>query len=340
MKTKIIEAIRKNSNSIPFDKFMEMALYDPEHGYYTKSKTKVGKSGDFYTSVVVSPIFGEVIADKIQTESEKHNIPITICELGAGTGMLAKSIFSKLDDKIERYIAIERSPFHQKLIREHAPKVEILNSIDELDEFTGIIISNEFFDALPTKVAQFNHGEWHEVCVTEKDNELEFIHKTATGDCLKFINRIELEAIENRRIEVPLEMIRVYENIAHKLKQGTIISIDYGVRNHEIRMNGSIRGFENHHIVEDVLDAPGEIDITYNVLFDALAKSGEKYGLETVQISKQNEFLIENGILELLEEHKDSNPFSEKSRRNRAIIQFISSESFSNYFYVLEQRKF
>lgn len=343
MKNKIIETIKEKNDFIPFDTFMRIALYDQDSGYYTKNKTKVGAQGDFYTSVSVSPVFGEVLSNKILTETVQNELPLVICELGAGTGMLAQVIQRELGDKIEKYIAVESSPFHRKQIEENAPGVEVLGSLDELTTFSGIIISNEFFDALPTKVAEFRNGCWNEVGVTVVESELMYTSIPATGECLDCIHFMNLDAVEGMRIEVPLEMFNVYGTLCRKLVTGSILSIDYGVSGDEFlnpnRLEGSLRGFKDHQLVHNVLEYPGEMDITYNVPFDILSKYGELGGMKTINLMKQNKFLVENGILELLSEHQDSNPFSKESKRNRAIIQFISSESLSNYFYVLEQRK-
>lgn len=353
MKNKIIDRINCYSNRfLPMDEFIKMALYDSEKGYYTKSEPKIGRDGDFYTSISVSPIFGEVLAKWIFKKMQDDSFSPIICELGAGTGQLAIAIIEglKKSDLIEKdfqYIAVEGSPYHRRLIEEKTNSygfVKILSSIEQLESFKGVVISNEFFDAFPVKVAMYQNGNWMEVGVTEKEGHLIESKKPASTEIITFITRIGLHTPnENQRIEIPFAYLDVYSKICEKLKKGTILSIDYGMINDDLqkleRMNGSLRGFYKHKLIECILDKPGEVDITSNVLFDELVKQGEKVGFETVSLMKQNEFLIENGILDLLVEHQDRDPFSEKSRRNRSIIQFINDGDISSYFYALEQRK-
>jgi SAM-dependent MidA family methyltransferase len=334
------------------DEFIKMALYDNEHGYYTKAKPKIGRNGDFYTSVSVSPVFGEVLAKWIIKRFQEDSCSPNVCELGAGTGLLAISIIERLKNLNQipddfQYIIVEGSPFHRSLIEEKTKEykfVKILSSYEQLKNFNGVIFSNEYFDAFPVKVALYQNGSWLEIGVTEKEGYLIETTRLASNEMKNFILGLGLNTpFENQQIEIPFAYLEAYRGICEKIKKGTILSIDYGMINNDLqcleRINGSLRGFHKHRLIECILNNPGEVDITSNVLFDELAKHGESVGFETVRLKKQNEFLIENGILDLLVEHQDQDPFTEKSRRNRSIIQFVIDGDISSYFYVLEQRK-
>ena len=353
MKSKIIKQINNDRERfLPMDDFIELSLYDTENGYYTKSQTKIGREGDFYTSVSVSPVFGEVLAKWINKRFREHAYPPTICELGAGTGQLAVAIIEGLQKlnfmtKDFHYILIEGSPYHRQLIKEKTKKydfVKILSSLEQLEEFEGIILSNEFFDAFPVKVAVNQDGIWKELGVTEKEGKLIETTREASVEITSFVEKIGLKnRFPNQRFEIPVAYLDAYKYICTKLKRGVILSIDYGMLNSDVqfseRIKGSLRGFNKHQLVENILDNPGEVDITSNVLFEELAKQGEEIGFTTFSLKKQNEFLLENGILDLLIEHQDRDPFSEKSRRNRSIIQFIHTGDISSFYYVLEQMK-
>jgi len=345
MKAKIINKIQQSANRfIPFDQFMEMALYDSEAGYYTKSQTKIGKEGDFYTSVSASPIFAEIIAKWI-IEQVKSGIPPYIVELGGGTGELAQTIMQKLQNDLQHfhYVIVESSPFHQSLIRTKLPTVEIIPSLDQLPEFAGIVISNEFFDALPVKAVIFQNGQWHELGVTVENNDLQETAILADQSLIEMIKRLGITAPHNhQRLELPLVMNQVYNTLCHKIGHGVILTIDYGMKNESLllpeRKQGSIRGFYQHQLIDNIYQNPGQIDITSNVLFDELIRIGEAVHFETMSFTSQRQFLLDQNIFSLLEEHRDTDPFSHASKRNRAIMQFIIGD-FSQYFHTLIQRK-
>jgi SAM-dependent MidA family methyltransferase len=350
---KIIKQINSDPERfLPMDNFIEIALYDSEMGYYTKTQAKIGREGDFYTSVSISPVFGEVLAKWIIKKVLEHGLPPTICELGAGTGQLAVAIIEGLQKlnyttKDLHYIIIEGSPYHRTLIKEKTKNydfIKILSSLEQLEEFNGIIFSNEFFDAFPVKVAIHQDGIWKELGVTERQGKLIETSREAAIEIATFIEKIGLKnPSSNQRLEIPMNYLDAYKYICTKLKRGVILTIDYGMLNSDVqfseRINGSLRGFNKHQLVDNILDNPGLVDITSNVLFEELAKHGEEIGFTTFSLKKQNEFLLENGILDLLVEHQDRDPFSEKSRRNRSIIQFIHTGDISSYYYVLEQMK-
>ncbi len=346
MKATIIKEIKKFENEMmPFDEFMAMALYHP-NGYYTKMQTKIGRAGDFFTSVSVSPVFGEVIAKWIVRKIRDDHLPAHIVELGAGNGQMARQIIQVLERELPdfRYTVVESSPYHQQLIREAAPNARIVSSLEALTAVEGVILSNEFFDALPVKLVCFTGEVWEEVCVTVQGEELAECTRPVDSELAAWIAALDIpKPAIGQRIESPLEMVRVYKTICQRLRRGHILSIDYGMFTEDLRLperrNGSLRGFYQHQLIENVLLYPGEMDITANVLIDQLAACGASCGLTTTQISKQRQFLLDHGILELLTEHHDPNPFSQVSKRNRAIIQFISSGDMSDFFYVLEQKR-
>src|SRR6267143_2759406 len=150
------------SGPIPFARFMELALYCPESGYYDRFANTVGKSGDFYSSVSVGPLFGELLAfqfarwiEEVKLESPR------VLEAGAHDGRLAVEILDRLGlakpglfGKLEYWI-LEPSPRRQewqkRTLKSLAAKVRWFYSWDDLPQtgVRGVIFSNELLDALP-----------------------------------------------------------------------------------------------------------------------------------------------------------------------------------------------
>src|SRR5262249_39818346 len=160
---------------------MQAALYSPELGYYNTHRRKIGVEGDYYTSSNVHEAFGAVFANALfemwASESANDSPNLDIVEFGPGSGQLAHDIVSTLQSEHPttfdnlRYVLVETSPVlqnvqHDKLIdfREHVR----WSSLDELtnNPIKGIVLSNEFIDALPVHRARFSDGCIQELYVT------------------------------------------------------------------------------------------------------------------------------------------------------------------------------
>jgi SAM-dependent MidA family methyltransferase len=165
----------------------------------------------------------------------------------------------------------------------------------------------------------------------------------ANPDILRFLQESKLALKDKQRIEVPLEMEKMLETIARTLSKGLVVTADYGYSNEEwhesSKAQGSLRGYYHHQMFHDVLQHPGEMDITTHIHFDSLIQKGEQVGLNWLSKLRQDDFLVKAGILEELANHYDPNPFSEVSKRNRAIRSLIMPSGISAYFHILIQQK-
>lgn len=138
-------------------------------------------------------------------------------------------------------------------------------------------------------------------------------------------------------------MTNLIGSISNILTKGIILTVDYGYTNKEwmdpIHRNGSLRGYYRHQLINDILQHFGDMDITSHVHFDALIEMGENSGLSFIDKLRQDEFFLSIGILNELQNHYDSNPFSEKSKQNRAIRSLIMPSGLSPSFQAVLQHK-
>lgn len=341
---------------LDYAQFMEEVLYHPVHGYYMKDKEKVGAKGDFITSSNIHDIYGKIFAKLLIHYFHEANILPVLIEIGGGNGRFAAQLLTEVEridpllfDKLE-YIMVETSPFHISLQRKAIPRsarVTYCRSIDEIpkEKHNGVIFSNELFDALPVHVVECVSGEIQEVFVT-MDNESNLVEtriplvNPAISDYLTFH---DLTLVEGQRLEVPLAMIAYAKMLSKKLGKGSIITVDYGYRFsdlvHEERKGDSLRGYFKHTMVTDPLLHPYDMDLTTHVHLDALEKVFLEQRLDHICTMRQGEFLVAAGILDYLQENQDPNPFSEKSKQNRAIRSLIMDSSWSNSFHVLVHEK-
>ncbi|MEH7224571.1 SAM-dependent methyltransferase [Bacillus sp. JJ1566] len=353
------EIIQSSSDKkITYEQYMNTVLYHEEKGYYMKDMEKVGKKGDFITTSNISTIFGKLFAAIFHKLISLEKVSPIICEIGGGNGRFAKAVLDELKNSFTdsylkiTYIMIESSPYHRRLQHELLPigeKVIQYRSIDEAKKnfpvLNGILFSNELFDAFPVRVVEKQKDTLYEVKITlNKEEQLcEILEPLTDERIIHYLNFNTIKLANGQRFEVPLQMLCYLEELNTFLENTVIFTVDYGYTNEEwmepARRKGSLRGYYKHHLIDNPLEHPGEMDLTTHIHFDTLILKGTKLGLEFVKKLRQDEFLIEAGILTFLQDNFDSNPFSEKSKQNRAIRSLIMDGGMSAAFHILIQQK-
>lgn len=335
---------------ISYADYIQQALYHSEYGYYMKDAEKIGPGGDFITTSNVSDIYGRTISKWFHQMAGKYKLPFHVCEIGGGNGRFAKAFLDEwnlnADERIHYYI-FETSPYHRKLQKEQIVFSEHIRQIDSWNEiapFCGLIFSNELFDALPVHVVENVNDQLHEIMVTIKDGKLaETAVPLTNRDISLFLEESGLSLSNGQRIEIPLQMEQMIKSISAVLDKGFVLTADYGYTDEEwqepMRRDGSLRGYYRHSLINNVLEHPGEMDITSHIHFDSLIRLGEKEGLNFHFMMRQDEFLLSAGILQELENHYDPNPFSPVSKRNRAIRSLITPSGMSAAFHLILQGK-
>ncbi|WP_232698359.1 class I SAM-dependent methyltransferase [Brevibacillus daliensis] len=354
--------IFQESHMISFATFMENCLYHHEWGYYRKRLDKVGKNGDFFTSSHVHQIFGEVLADSfLLSFTEIASKKPVLLELGGGTGRLMQQVLTRIREcepsiyQNLEVIMVEISPFHIECQKESLESFDIpirwYSSVQEAalqEEFEGIIFSNEYFDAFPVHLLEKQAAKWHEIGVTclEENDEPVFQEKTMPVSLItnQLNDRLPTHLPDGMRIEWQDGIEEVIEALGTMLKRGRIITIDYGDEEgelyHESRKNGTLVCYYQHQMNEEPFMRVGEQDITAHVNFTRIREWGEKIGLHTVEYQRQDQFLIQNGILEKAQAHQDRDPFTSKAmKQNRAISQLLLPGGLGGLFRVLIQEK-
>jgi SAM-dependent MidA family methyltransferase len=276
--TPLAEILRdeiRREGPISFRRFMQAVLYDPDHGYYTRAHDPFGKHGDFYTAEQLQPVFGILIAARIRMLYEDMGAPpeFTIVELGAGRGEMADA-FSAW-----RYVPVD------------------IASGTLPERFRGVVFSNEFFDALPVEVVRYHGGCFREQRVGWNDRFVWTDGAEARVELADYLRRYFPPPEEGASYEVNLEALGWMERIARALEEGFIITVDYGyTRAESVRFpQGTLMSYRRHQADEDVLDDPGERDITAHVCFTALQDCGSRLGLETVRFETLAQTLLAAG---------------------------------------------
>ncbi|MDB5052306.1 MAG: hypothetical protein JWM44_356 [Bacilli bacterium] len=351
---------QSEASLISFRQFMELCLYAPEYGYYTGTRSKVGKNGDFYTSSAIGGLFGEMlacfIAERIKVLAAAG---YEVVEWGGGTGQMAKQILDKIRNDFPdlygsiRYIVIERSEYHRSLqldlLQEHRKNI-IFWTPEEWKENGKrrhtFIFSNELLDAFPVFRVRQKSGQLYEIYVgwdeaMEVFYECEVICKTQS--ILEYLEHEGIELREGQWAEINVGAEQWIREIADWMEQGDLVTIDYGDVAAEIyaehRMQGTLLCYKDHRAYDNPYIHVGEQDITAHVNFSACIRAGMESGIQEWSLQTQREFLVEAGILSLLQNDDSRDPFSKTAKRNRAIRQLLLSDQMSELFKVLIQTK-
>jgi SAM-dependent MidA family methyltransferase len=294
------------TGSISFARFMEIALYCPKIGYYERSSSPVGQRGDYYTSVSVGPLFGELLACQFADwRSHLRSGALSITEAGAHDGQLALDILKALrrdyPDLPVQYGIVEPSTTRREWQRVKldvfAGQVTWFASLDDMPEVSGILFSNELLDAMPVHVLRWRGGQWLEAKVSVANGQLEWCEVALGHDLGQPAVPAELAPLlpDGFQIEVSPTARAWWQSAARKLRAGKLVTFDYGGEMKDLlspyRKPGTLRAYRRHQLVGDVLANPGEQDLTAHVNFDEIQRAGEGIGLKTERFSSQEEFL-------------------------------------------------
>jgi SAM-dependent MidA family methyltransferase len=293
---------------ISCERFIELALYHPRLGYYSKERLRVGRKGDFITNVSVGGLFGEILADQVVELWELLDRPpeFTIVEAGAETGELASDLLNRLS-LVESgvtwsYVIAEPNELKQVQQRQQLTgrSVRWVKRLDELALIAGIILGNELLDAIPARVVEFSEDQWREVCVTLKDNSFKCSLRPINDPRLTArIAKIPLPLPQPYRTEVNLAATDWINDAAKTLRRGFVLMIDYGYSRSDyyspLRTEGTLTAYRNQQRHENIFEEIGETDITAHVDFTAIAEAGLEAGCQLIGFADQHHFMVGAG---------------------------------------------
>lgn len=316
LQTLIANDIRHNSGWISFARYMELALYAPEVGYYSGGAAKLGKDGDFTTAPEITPLFGGALAHAAALLMQQ-SAP-QIMEFGAGSGRLAFDILTELAEmgvSLHRYLIVELSgelrARQERLLRKF-PQVRWLDKLPHA--FSGVVIGNEVLDAMPVHLLVKTDQGWKERGIgLSGPSARKFVYRERLCD-QRLIDLIP------EAVALPLGYVTEVHPAAAGFMQtlgamlcaghadsglgGAALLFDYGFPAHEYylpqRAQGTLMCHYRHHAHDDPLYLPGLQDITAHVNFTAMARAALDGGLDLLGYTSQAAFLLDAGIGDLL----------------------------------------
>ncbi len=342
---------------IPFVRFMELALYHPQFGYYMRAPEhtieRIGWRGDFYTSSDVHPILGQALAKQAAQMDRLLGQPdrFTVTEMGPGKGLLARHFlsacrrhFGSLFERLH-YVLIDRSPAMQTVQRRNldawSDQPNLMTWVDDLGKLapkgvTGLFLSNELIDSFPV----------HRIHVTAKGAEELWVdyHNGQFVECLgplssealaDQVRRIRADWPMGYRAEINLHALSWMKQVACLLNQGFALTIDYGHTAQDLyrpdRKGGTFLCYSRQSTNEEPFLRVGEQDMTAHVDFTTLALAGEEHGLRTTGFTNQMSFLMGLGVEQMIEHLEPDSP------EFKAAIHLLRPNGMGTTFKVLVQ---
>jgi NADH dehydrogenase [ubiquinone] 1 alpha subcomplex assembly factor 7 len=290
---------------MPVGQYMSLCLSHPEHGYYM-TRDPLGRSGDFTTAPEISQMFGELIGLWAAAAWRSMGSPtnVRLVELGPGRGTLMRDALRAAQSVSDFHAAvsvhlIEVSPAlarrQREMLNGFGVPIEWHQSLHEVPDGRLIVIANEFFDALPVYQAVKLENGWHERVV--EINRVGNIAFGASADPIASFEHIVPPRLRNASVGAYYEWRpdQLALELGRRLvrDQGAALVIDYG---HDESGLGETLQAVGEHAYADPLVAPGVVDLTAHVDFEALAHAVESMGVRTHGPLSQGEFLHRLGI--------------------------------------------
>jgi SAM-dependent MidA family methyltransferase len=302
---------------------MESALYDPEHGFY--SRPRAGATGDFVTSPHVSPVFGALVARQLGEAWDLLGAPdaFHVVEFAAGDGTLARQILEAAQGAPAfaaalRYSGVERTPGQRQALR--AAGIGAIDEHDPPTGLTGVVLANELLDNLPFRLARGLESGVEELLVgLDAEGALAFVPAAADEELASLAAGLE----EGSIAAVGREPQRWLVRAAATLERGWIVVFDYGGDGPRAPQT-----YRSHRTGDDLLRDPGSADLTAGVDLAALtAFARDELGLLVWGPVTQRDALLALGFGALAERDRRLTAEAREAGRHLEAVRRWSSRS-------------
>jgi len=349
----ICDEIRRGG-PIPFSRYMELCLYHPQLGYYSRPTEQFGKGGDFYTSSDVHAVFGRLLARQFEEMWRILGSPegIDLIELGPGRGLFACDVLDWSARqfphfaKALRYRLVEQSRGLRDRLQQQLSahiaigRAEVYESLEAASSAAGdviILFANEFFDALPVDIIDYRGA----VRVSEENGRFTERFVSPSPAELEFVDRYSVHPEPGERVEVSSKALDWTKRIAAVFhgRTGFAVVIDYGYTREEQlagRHRDTLMTYRQHRASPSPYEAPGEQDITAHVNFSAIQSAAAASGLRAAKLVTQSQFLIGIGeSTQFADAFRDCALPQEQAKVALQLRHLVSPEGMGETFQVL-----
>ena len=304
-------------SDLSFRDFMEVALYHPQFGYYSRSLPRVGKTSDFVTSPTLSPVFSFALSLLISEFVRNLTDGMySIVDIGCGDGALIHSLYAAQAGGKAQFFGVDRYPH----AREGVHFTTDLSSVPKNE--AQVVLCNELFDALPFARLVMRDEDLYELWVTERDGQLDWSEHEAEARYRDYFADRGIELRDGQFADVSLEWEAMYEDICRFVTRGLIVTFDYGFPEKQlfssrIRRFGTAAAYAGQQVSRNLLANPGQQDLTAHINFTDLQRAGERNGFTTLFFDRQAKFLLATGATE----HELFKPLDEIATANPVLLR-------------------
>lgn len=318
---------------MPFDRYMQMCLYEPGLGYYFNGLHKFGAGGDFVTAPEQGSLFAQALARHIDQISPEWGDGWVLLELGAGSGVLARDVLLHLKNPPSQYLILEPSAALRDVQAQTLRNAQLEDQVQWLNEppsetFKGLVLGNEVIDALPVKRWRFSEQGIEELAVSVETHEGvgRLVWTTMPpsqrlcGAVKKLMDHLPQPLPIGYESEILVDLPDWLKTVTNPLSHGVALFIDYGYTNevyyHPDRTTGTLVCHYRHRAHFDPFIWPGLTDLSAFVDFSALGHAAEAIGLHVGQFATQAQFVLASQV------HDSFLAFSDERQRLKALSEF------------------
>lgn len=311
----ILGEIRERGGVVGFHEFMELALYHPEHGYYTSATSPWGRDGDFLTAPTASRWYGATWAGFLAALTKRAGFKGRLVDLAAGDGSFIASVLDEIGDRavdvLAEVAAVDRSGAMRARINGRidgaAVTVKVIRELGGFGLGPVVVHASELYDAMPVHRVEMTAAGLMEMVVAVEDDGLVWRQQPAGPDLVRYFDGYGVRLDEGQIAEVNLAAESHHRKILAAAGEGVVLILDYGYEAARLydsrgRRHGSLVSYRKHRVGRDLLETPGEQDLTAHVNWDDLRRAAAGCGWEEIALMPLAEFLIRAGIGQRVDE--------------------------------------
>ena len=313
----IIDEINARGGAVPFDAYMELALYHREHGYYSSAEPRYGRGGDYLTAPTASEWYPRVIARLLSVAAGDLG-KLRLVDMASGDGSLIKGVLDALgspaDAVLADVVSVERSQSMRSIQSEEFSRVSTpvrwstgSGDIEPTSNPT-VVHASELYDSQPVARVVGRSGGLREMWVTANGEVLEWQECKPRNAVAEYFSSHRVEIADGQIAEANLGAEAKHRELLGAAgANGLLLVLDYGYEAHRLynprgRTGGSLATFRRHEVGRDPLESPGHIDLTAHVNWDDLRRAADDGEWTEIGLVPLAEFLVRAGLAEELDQ--------------------------------------
>jgi SAM-dependent MidA family methyltransferase len=311
----ILREISGRGGEVGFRSFMELALYHPGHGYYASGRMPWGRDGDYLTAPTASDWYGVTVAGLLRETSMRFGGRLHLVDVAAGDGSFLASVLAALGGRaagvLAAVTAVERSAVLRDRIADRLGGLPVAVRITDGFEGGGaepvVIHASELYDAMPVHLVEQTAGGLLELTVVARDGGLHWGRRQAGADLETYFHHHGVELEVGQLAEINPAAETAHRELLKTGGDGVALILDYGYEAGRLydprgRRFGSLVSYRGHEVGRELLDSPGERDLTAHINWDDLRQAATSCGWAEIGLMPLAEFLVRSGIAERVDE--------------------------------------